>query len=118
MENTSCGQNCCFVKCGICPDEKGCPNYQESWWIADGKDQPVLIKDCAPKRIMIQQQFMQIRMEAMQKALEESRNEYNHLATYFKQALVSCQVIAENQIQQIEKKNEKIFIANDDYSML
>ncbi len=113
MKDTSCGKDCVFVKCGICENEKGCPNYQESWWIEGQKEQPVLLKDCAPKRMLIQQQLMQSRLEGMQSALEESRNEYNNLSGYLKEVLLSCKRIVDQEYVLLEKKDENTAIDYD-----
>lgn len=56
MENTSCGNNCPFVKNGLCKTDEECCNYVESWWQANGTDKPVLVKDCSKKRMLFMQQ--------------------------------------------------------------
>jgi len=93
MENTSCGCNCPFVKTGFCSNEKECPNYIETWWIQCESAQPKLVKDCSPKRLLLQQQLMQSRMEQMQASLCEARNEYHRLGTYLKSIVEASQKI-------------------------
>lgn len=109
MDCTACGKECPFVKTGFCQSDKECPNYIESWWV-DGKTQePKLLKDCAPKRMILQQQYLQIRLEGVQAALEQSRNEYNQLSGYFKSIIeISKNVLLEkNKSQEVtyEKTN-------------
>lgn len=113
MESTSCGNECAFVKCGVCENEKGCPNYVESWWIEGQTGNQRLLKDCSPKRMLLQQQFLQSKVENLQSALEESRNEYNRLSTYLKQVLVSCKRIVDQENYLLEKKNESTAIDYD-----
>ncbi len=56
MENTTCGNDCPFVKSGLCQTDKECCNYLESWWQPNGTDKPHLIKDCVKKRMVYMQQ--------------------------------------------------------------
>jgi hypothetical protein len=46
----------------------------ESWWQEGGTGQPKVISDCAPKRMLIQQQVEVNRMYALQQAVEQMRN--------------------------------------------
>lgn len=55
MENTACGENCPFVKNGLCKSDSECCNYNESWWIPNNTEKPVLVKDCTPKRLLLMQ---------------------------------------------------------------
>lgn len=56
MESTCCGDNCCFLKNGLCEKVEDCPNYTESVWRENSSGKVSVIKDCAPKRIMLSQQ--------------------------------------------------------------
>ena len=106
MEGTSCGENCCFVKQGFCKSEKECPHYVESWWIEGQTEQHKLIKDCSPKRMLLHQQILQRKLENVQQALENSKNEYHNLCQYLKTLVgMSQQVLLEN--QKTEVKDEK-----------
>ena len=87
MEDTQCGDKCAFVKAGICKDCEGCPNYVESWWTTQGSTTPKLIKDCAPRRIMIQQQYMQLRLEQLTADANASRVEYTNVANHLSEML-------------------------------
>jgi len=57
MENTCKPENCQLYKFLKLKDPTKCFNYIESWWKPENKKEPILIKDCAPKRtfIMIQE---------------------------------------------------------------
>ena len=74
MDCTSCKENCPFVKAKLCASERECPNFMESWWQEGGTGQPKTISDCAPKRMLIQQQIEVNRMFALQQAVEQMRN--------------------------------------------
>lgn len=88
MENTNCGDNCPFVKCGFCDSDKNCPNYVESWWIDGQTQQQKLIRDCAPKRMMLQNAMQQTKIESLQAAMEQMRNEASQINSHL-QAIAS-----------------------------
>jgi preprotein translocase subunit SecD len=46
----------------------------ESWWLEGGTGQPKVISDCAPKRMLLQQQVEVNRMFALQQSVEQMRN--------------------------------------------
>ena len=74
MENTCNYKECkLFDLLGGKPEQ--CPNYQESWWTPEGKGEPVLVKDCAPRRMFLMISDLHNRMTGVQKAQEEQRNE-------------------------------------------
>ena len=77
MENTCDSENCkLFDLLGGTPEQ--CPNYQETWWTPqiNGKPgTPILIKDCAPRRIFIMIQELYNRMIGIQQAQEKQRDE-------------------------------------------
>jgi hypothetical protein len=71
---------------GTCEKEKckiwqlldgSCPNYVETWWtpppLTPGP--PVLVADCAPKRMLIMIQELSNRLVGVEKSQEEARNE-------------------------------------------
>lgn len=87
MEDTQCGDKCAFVKAGICKDCEGCPNYVESWWTTQGSTTPKLIKDCAPRRLMIQQQYLQLRVEQLTADSNAARAEYTQVSNYLGEML-------------------------------
>jgi hypothetical protein len=110
MESTSCGKNCPFVKQGFCNDEKECPHYIESWWIEGKTEEHKLLKDCAPKRMLLQQQLLQTRVEGMQAALEQSRNQYEALSSNLQVLIAACKVIIDKQELnlEIQRQDEKL----------
>lgn len=107
MEGTSCGANCPFVKQGFCKEERECPHYVESWWQDGHTQERKLIKDCSPKRMLLQQQHLQARLECVQAALEQSRNESVQLCSYFKNLIEVSQGVIQNQSKLIEVQYAK-----------
>jgi hypothetical protein len=93
MKDTSCGESCPFVKQGFCNHVRECPNFIETWWQEHGESQPIKVNDCSPKRMILQQQIMQSRLETMQQALEQSRNEYIKLCGYFRDLIDSTKKV-------------------------
>jgi len=77
MENTNCGEKCCYVKNGFCESDEQCPNYLESFWKTDKETK--LVKDCSPKRMLMEQQSAITRMIGVQGALEQVRNRLDKL---------------------------------------
>jgi len=114
MESTSCRENCPFVKQGFCHSYKECPNHIETWWIKSDSEQPIKLEDCSPKRMVLQQQTLQSKLDLTMQALVESRNEYNILSTNLKNMIeMAKQVILNNDqkdIQEIKNEHDEIFI--------
>lgn len=111
MESTSCKENCPFTKQGFCSSYKECPNHVETWWLSAGNEQPVKLEDCSPKRMLLQQQFLQTRLEFVQQALEQSRNQYNELCLYLKSLVEMSKTVIEHHKPKIEDKlHEKIIL--------
>jgi len=108
MKSTSCGKECPFVKQGFCKEENECPNFVESWWSNPVDEQPVKITDCSPKRMLLQQQYMQSRLEGVQRALEESRNKYDELCCYLKSLIEMSKIVISQASEKplIEGENE------------
>lgn len=73
MENTCNFGNCKFAQ-NLFDMPEECFNYIESWWTPSNGKQPILVKDCIPKRqfIMIQELYNQ--QINMRKDLNEQRN--------------------------------------------
>lgn len=96
MDHTSCEGKCPWVKSGFCSNVEECPNFVESWWTEGQTGQQKLVRDCVPKRLMIQIGALQARFEGVQAATEEVRNETMVMKGHFA-ALVdaSHKVIAE-----------------------
>ncbi len=104
MDCTSCKENCPFVKSKLCTSEKECPNYMESWWQEGGTGQPKIITDCAPKRMLIQQQIEVNRMFALQQSIEQMRNRLQSLEILLSQLL---QQSKEYILEQVPKKPKR-----------
>lgn len=115
MENTSCGENCPYVKQGFCSKECECPNYVETWWVEPDGNTPRKLKDCSPKRMLLQQQFLQTRLEFVQQSLEQSRNQYHELCTYLKNVIEISKAVILKQDACLGENHEVIkFIDNTD----
>lgn len=56
MDDTCCGDECIFLKNGMCKKVELCPNYTESIWQETQSGKVRVVKDCAPKRTMLCQQ--------------------------------------------------------------
>ena len=74
MENTCNYEECEFGKLLFDKPEQ-CVNYIESWWKPNNKDNPILIKDCAHKRMFLMIQDLSNRLVGVQKTQEQQRNE-------------------------------------------
>lgn len=68
---TNCGDKCPFVKQGFCQTDSECPHYLESWWQDQKTGQQKLVKDCAPKRLLLDSQAMFNRSIAVQGSLDK-----------------------------------------------
>ena len=86
MEDTSCGDKCAFIKMGACSRCEECPNYMESWW-TEHMGSPKLVKDCSPKRLLLQNQHLHLRLEQLQASCDVARTEYENVAGKFTQML-------------------------------
>jgi hypothetical protein len=115
MQSTSCGDNCPFVKQGFCSSCRECPNYIETWWTAEGAEQPIKLEDCSPKRMIIQQQGMQARFDLTTQALVQSRNEYNQLCSYLKSLIEMSKavVLKDQNTKEIEHETSNGLIGNE-----
>jgi hypothetical protein len=87
MQSTSCECECPFVKQGFCKNEKECPNYVESWWIEGNSNEPKMIKDCSPKRMLLQQQLLQARIEQMTESLQKTTQENQKVLQYLSKVI-------------------------------
>ena len=74
MEPTCDYPNCEFAK-QLFDKPEQCPFFIESWWQEEGKNKPVLIKDCSSKRTFLMIQDLHNRLIGVQKAQEQQRNE-------------------------------------------
>lgn len=67
VKGTSC-ENCPFKKMG----HEECPNYIETIWQEEGNPQPVIIKDCAPKRTLLLVQELYNKVFALQQQASQT----------------------------------------------
>jgi hypothetical protein len=80
----------------------------ESWWQEGGTGQPKVISDCAPKRMLIQQQMEVNRMFALQQAVEQMRNRLEKLEGLLNQLIdQSKEYILQKPPKQIPRKPQK-----------
>jgi hypothetical protein len=80
----------------------------ESWWQEGGTGQPKVISDCAPKRMLIQQQMEVNRMFALQQAVEQMRNRLEKLEGLLGQLIEqSKEYILQRPPKQISRKPQK-----------
>ncbi len=115
MQSTSCGDNCPFVKQGFCSSCRECPNYIETWWTAEGAEQPIKLEDCSPKRLVLQQQNMQARFDLTTQALVQSRNESSQLCSYLKGVIeMTKAIILKNDQKTKEVENEIPILISDE----
>ena len=105
MDNTSCEEKCPWVKSGFCNKVEECPNHVESWWTEGLTGQQKLVRDCVPKRLMIQMMHLQSRFEGVQAAAEEARNVSTDINAHFQELVRLSQMsIAEQEKNAIEQK--------------
>lgn len=69
---------CNFPKCAVAKKLKikkaeECINFTSAWWRPE-EGKPVLLNDCAPKRMPLMIQELYNRMTGVQKSQEEQRN--------------------------------------------
>jgi len=75
MRDTCDPKKCAFLRKVL--KEKnpaGCPNYIESFWTKTGESQPILVKDCAPRRTVLMCQELVNSNIGLQQANEKMRN--------------------------------------------
>lgn len=107
MDNTNCGENCCFVKSGFCKTDKECPFFIETWWKLDGKDIPKLVSDCFPKKFMFEQNNLLHRLLSVQSAEEQLRNRVAKLEMMFQQFMIQNEKILASLEENLRYKKNK-----------
>ena len=75
------------MKSGLCDTEKECPNYCETWWQEGQTGQPKLVKDCVPKRLMIQLARLERKFENVQVANNDMQRQATELTGHFKRLI-------------------------------
>ena len=76
MQNTCDFKNCEFAN-KLFNKKEECFNYIESWWTPEKEEKPILVCDCAPKRMFLMIQDLHNRFIGVQKSQEQQRNESN-----------------------------------------
>jgi hypothetical protein len=94
MQNTNCGKDCPFVKCGLCESDSGCPNYTETVWVEANTQEKKLVKDCSPKRLQLQNDLQNQRIFALQEALDLQRNAFEVMGNNFGSLLKQMEALA------------------------
>lgn len=56
--------------------QEDCFNFVESWWTPEGRKEPIVVKDCAPKRTFMMIQDLYNRLIGVQKQQDELSKEY------------------------------------------
>ena len=113
MEDTHCGANCPWVKSGFCNKLEECPNHIESWWVSK-EGETKLVKDCVPKRLMLQMQALLTRFEGVQGAAEEARNETHLMRGHFTSLVEATKLAIEEQNQRHIIESTKILLEKKD----
>lgn len=106
MENTCCEGKCPFVKTGFCNSVDECPNFVESWWTNAAEPEPKLVRDCAPKRLMKQMAQLQCRLEGVQLANEQARNQSLVIHGHFADLMAEIQKAKEIHELSLKDKNK------------
>lgn len=76
MQNTCEIKGCPIAKKMKIKKAEECLNYVESWWTPENKKQPIVVKDCSPKRTFIMIQELYNRLIGVQKQQDELSKEY------------------------------------------
>ena len=93
MENTTCGKDCPFVKQGFCNSDCECPHYVESVWVQGDTQEKKIVKDCSPKRMLIQNNAQDYKILKLQKAIEEQRNMFVTMGQNFQLLMKELQTL-------------------------
>ena len=109
MEDTHCGDQCPFKKMGY----DKCPNELESWWQPADELQPKLVKDCAPKRMLLMMQQLYNRMDGVQKQQTEVCGQTYRLTEGLKM-MAKIQMQGKASPEQIENLEEAGLIEQGD----
>lgn len=116
MENTNCGENCCFVKQGFCKTDKECPFYVQTWWQLNDNPVPKMVEDCFPKKFSQEQNLLLHKFLSLQAIQENTRNRLDKIEKLLTilvsqsrdflldNALNQKEKVDNNDLSQIEKK--------------
>lgn len=104
MENTNCGEDCCFVKQGFCKTDRECPFYAESIWNLKGGTETRTIKDCHPKRSISETNNLHYQMLCMQQVQNDLRNRMERIELTINALLEQSQALLIEQREEREMK--------------
>lgn len=76
MKDTCIFKECLVAKRLKLKKGEECINFIEAWWTPEGKKEPLIIKDCSPKRTFLMIQELYNRLIGVEKSQEQMRNEY------------------------------------------
>lgn len=106
MQDTCDPRKCSFLKKVLKEKSpEGCPNYIESLWTKVGESQPIIVRDCAPKRTVLICQDLVNSNLGMQKAHEQMRNRSDVLLTLVEEAAKKAAMKAAQERVQISEVN-------------
>lgn len=66
---------------------KGCPNYIETWWQSAEGGNPILVKDCCPRRMILMSQEIVNGSLRLQQANEKMRNKAGRVLDILDEAM-------------------------------
>lgn len=102
MEDTACGCDCPLVKSGLCKSDRECPNFIESWWKEGERGEQKLVKDCAPRRVMLQQGILAQNIFGVQASVCDLRNTVDKLCSVLLDLTIKSKEFADKQNKQID----------------
>lgn len=113
MEDTACGEDCCFVKSGFCNNETECPNFTETIWQEGNSGKIKNVKDCSPKRTVIEQQRIINCVVACQGSVQVLRDKIENLETLLLNLInqsrsAFCEIEEATQINKLKSEIKKI----------
>ena len=111
MDDTACGCDCPLVKTGVCKSDRECPNFIESWWKYGESGQQKLIRDCAPRRVLLQQGDFAHRLIGVEASVCQLRDKIDLLCSILADLTVRSKQYVES--QKIEGNNENANINRD-----
>ena len=100
--DTAC-QDCPYKKQGL-----ECPNYIETMWEENGNPQPVLIKDCAPRRSLLMLQELYNRTFGLQQQISQQEKEISETRVAVSRLFEAIKYMEDQ--RQVEKSAKEKFI--------
>lgn len=77
MKDTCIFKGCPIAKRLKIKKQEECFNFIEGWWTPQGKKEPMIVKDCTPKRTFLMIQDLFNRLIGLQQSQDQMRNEYS-----------------------------------------